>query len=115
MDFEKTREKDVETRVVEALEKARDLQEKLNAVVTFCDVEEPLDELKSVDEHAPLYGLPIVLKDNVNTKGVRTTASSRILDNYVPVYNAAIVRTPDGKSTRLNSSHSQQSRMPSTA
>ena len=91
MDFEKTREKDVETRVVEALEKARDLQEKLNAVVTFCDVEEQLDELKSVDEHAPLYGLPIVLKDNVNTKGVRTTASSRILDNYVPVYNAAIV------------------------
>ena len=46
MDFEKTREKDVETRVVEALEKARDLQEKLNAVVTFCDVEEQLDELK---------------------------------------------------------------------
>ena len=91
MDFEKTREKDVETRVVEALEKARDLQEKLNAVVTFCDVEEQLDELKNVDEHAPLYGLPIVLKDNVNTKGVRTTASSRILDNYVPVYNAAIV------------------------
>lgn len=91
MDFEKTREKDVETRVIEALEKARDLQGKLNAVVTFCDVEEQLDELKNINEDAPLYGLPIVLKDNVNTKGVRTTASSRILDNYVPVYNAAIV------------------------
>ena len=35
--------------------------------------------------------MPVVLKDNVCTRGVRTTASSKILDNYVPVYNAHIV------------------------
>ena len=91
MDFEKSRAKDVETRVKEALDKAQSLQDKLNAVVTFCDVEEQLKDLHDIDSNAPMYGLPIVLKDNVNTKGIRTTASSRILDNYVPVYNAAIV------------------------
>lgn len=83
--------KEVETRVKEALEKAKGLQEKLNAVVTFCDVEEQLKALDSIDPNAPFYGMPIVLKDNVNTLGIKTTASSRILDNYVPVYNAAIV------------------------
>lgn len=91
MDFEKSRAKDVETRVKEALDKAKSLQDKLNAVVTFCDVEEQLKDLHDIDSNAPMYGMPIVLKDNVNTKGIRTTASSRILDNYVPVYNAAIV------------------------
>ena len=35
--------------------------------------------------------MPIVLKDNVNTKGILTTASSKMLANYVPVYNAHIV------------------------
>lgn len=91
MDFEKCLAKDVETRVKDALNKAKSLQDKLNAVVTFCDVEEQLKELNAIDSSASMYGMPIVLKDNVNTKGIRTTASSRILDNYVPVYNAAIV------------------------
>lgn len=36
-------------------------------------------------------GIPIALKDNVCTKGILTTASCRLLDNYVPVYNATIV------------------------
>lgn len=91
MDFEKCLTNDIETRVKDALEKAKSLQDKLNAVVTFCDVEEQLKELNAIDSNASMYGMPIVLKDNVNTKGIRTTASSRILDNYVPVYNAAIV------------------------
>lgn len=91
MDFEKCLTNDVETRVKDALDKAKSLQDKLNAVVTFCDVEEQLKELNAIDSNASMYGMPIVLKDNVNTKGIRTTASSRILDNYVPVYNAAIV------------------------
>lgn len=91
MDFEKCLTNDVETRVKDALDKAKSFQDKLNAVVTFCDVEEQLKELNAIDSNASMYGMPIVLKDNVNTKGIRTTASSRILDNYVPVYNAAIV------------------------
>ncbi|MFI3284392.1 MAG: amidase family protein [Erysipelotrichaceae bacterium] len=68
----------------EAIKKAHESQEKLNAVVTFVDEYEEIKPGK-------LSGIPIVLKDNVSTKGIRTTASSRILENYVPVYDATIV------------------------
>jgi len=38
-----------------------------------------------------LLGVPIALKDNLCTKGIPTTASSRILEGYVPPYNATVV------------------------
>lgn len=90
--IEKLKQKEVAIRCQEALEKAKAYQDTLNAVVTFYELDEQLSELKNICDEAPLYGVPIVLKDNVNTKGVRTTASSRILDNYVPVYDAHIVK-----------------------
>jgi len=40
---------------------------------------------------APLAGVPVALKDNLSTRGVRTTASSRILETYVPPYDATVV------------------------
>ena len=40
----------------------------------------------------PLAGVPIALKDNMCVKGMRTTASSRILDNFVPPYDATVVK-----------------------
>lgn len=91
MDFEKIMKQDIEIRIQTAVEKAKESQSELNAVVTFVDVEEQITELNTIENDAPLYGVPIVLKDNVSTKGNLTTASSRILDNYVPVYNAHIV------------------------
>ena len=39
----------------------------------------------------PLHGVPIALKDNMSTRGIATTASSRILEGYVPPYNATVV------------------------
>jgi aspartyl-tRNA(Asn)/glutamyl-tRNA(Gln) amidotransferase subunit A len=40
----------------------------------------------------PLHGVPIALKDNLCTRDVLTTASSRILDGFVPPYDATVVR-----------------------
>ena len=40
---------------------------------------------------APLAGVPIALKDNLCTRDVRTTASSRMLEHYVPPYDATVV------------------------
>ncbi len=75
-----------------ALENALKTHDKLNAVVSFVEVDEQLDNLQNIKTDAPFYGTPIVLKDNVSTKGILTTASSRILSNYVPIYDATITR-----------------------
>jgi aspartyl-tRNA(Asn)/glutamyl-tRNA(Gln) amidotransferase subunit A len=40
---------------------------------------------------APLLGVPVALKDNLCTRGVRTTASSKMLDTYVPPHDATAV------------------------
>lgn len=72
--------------VLEAIKKAEELQNELNNVITFVK-EEEWGEV----EEGPLSGVPIALKDNVCTKGIKTTAASNILSNYVPIYNAHIV------------------------
>jgi aspartyl-tRNA(Asn)/glutamyl-tRNA(Gln) amidotransferase subunit A len=50
-----------------------------------------IDRDRAAWRDAPLLGVPVALKDNMCTRGVRTTASSRILDNYVPPYDATVV------------------------
>lgn len=42
-------------------------------------------------DRGPLQGVPIALKDNMTTRGVETTAGSKILSGYVPPYNATVV------------------------
>ena len=51
-----------------------------------------IDALLAQGKSAPLLGIPIGIKDVICTKGVRTTASSKILENFVPPYDATVVR-----------------------
>lgn len=75
---------------VQAYKKAQDVQAKLNGTVTFVDPSEQLENLEQYKDGL-MAGVPIAIKDNVCTKGIRTTASSHILDNYIPVYDAQLV------------------------
>jgi aspartyl-tRNA(Asn)/glutamyl-tRNA(Gln) amidotransferase subunit A len=40
----------------------------------------------------PLAGVPVAVKDNLSVRGMRTTASSKILDQYIPPYDATVIR-----------------------
>lgn len=74
-----------------------DATSNLNALNTVCS-EMALEKAKEVDKKrasgeklSTLAGVPIVIKDNIVTKGIRTTCSSKMLENFVPPYNATVV------------------------
>ena len=50
------------------------------------------DARRAAGEHGALLGVPVAVKDLCDTAGVRTTAGSRILANYVPNRDATVVR-----------------------
>lgn len=53
---------------------------------------EAIDALIRSGKSAPLLGVPLGIKDVICTKGIRTTAGSKILDNFIPPYDATVVR-----------------------
>lgn len=70
----------------EALERAHASQEELNSFVTILDDAKEEEITDNV-----LSGIPCAIKDNLSTKGVLTTASSNILADYVPVFDATCI------------------------
>ena len=77
--------------VKEAIEKAK--KDDNNAFEYICE-KEALEAVKKLDESnkdSLLWGVPVVIKDNYSTKDIPTTASSNILNGYVPVFSAEAV------------------------
>ena len=73
-----------------------EVDEKLGAFNSLCK-EQAVETAKEVDKKIaagetlpPLAGIPLALKDNINLKGTKTTASSKILENFVSPYDATV-------------------------
>ena len=78
------------------LERIDLLNGKLNAVVTVC-AEQALDDARRADkrlsrgEATMLTGIPLLHKDIFCTQGIRTTCGSRMLEQFIPAYDATVV------------------------
>ena len=70
-------------------EKEKDVQ----AFITITDKEakEQLKKIKEEENTSKLAGIPIGIKDNICTKGVKTTCASRMLENFVSPYDATVI------------------------
>lgn len=93
----KAGEVSVEEATQAALDAVEAKEEKVNSFVTV-DREGALKRAKEVQEGiqkgvytSPLAGVPVAIKDNMCTRGLLTTCSSRILGNFVPAYTAEAV------------------------
>ena len=61
----------------------------LNAFITLN--KEKAKELDNMEPDNLFFGIPIAVKDNIITKDLRTTCASKILENFVPIYDATVV------------------------
>ncbi|MCC6300157.1 MAG: Asp-tRNA(Asn)/Glu-tRNA(Gln) amidotransferase subunit GatA [Anaerolineales bacterium] len=78
------------------LQRIHAVDSKVKSYVTVTD-EVALQQAKQADERiaknenvTPLTGIPFAMKDCISTRGVKTTCSSKILENYVPQYDATV-------------------------
>lgn len=80
------------------LERIRQVEDDIKAFVTVT-AEEALQQAREIDakrsrgeELAPLAGIPLAVKDDLCTAGIKTTCASQILHNYIPPADAAVVQ-----------------------
>lgn len=97
---EKLLNKEISSReiVKSHLDRIDKVEENINAFITI-DKEKALKDADMVDEKIKngenvgiLAGIPIGIKDNIITKDFRTTAGSKMLENFTPIYDATVVK-----------------------
>ncbi|MBI2037661.1 MAG: Asp-tRNA(Asn)/Glu-tRNA(Gln) amidotransferase subunit GatA [Candidatus Magasanikbacteria bacterium] len=78
------------------LDRIKERNKDINAFITVCE-ESALEEARIADgllnsgQDAPLTGIPFSVKDAICTAGVRSTGSAKILDNYIPPFDATVI------------------------
>ena len=78
------------------LERIRRVEDRVKSFVTITEdlaqsQAERADRVLADDLATPLTGIPVQIKDLISTKGIPTTCCSRMLESYVPPYNATVV------------------------
>lgn len=93
----KSQEISAEAIVLACFEQIENLDKDLNAFITLTkdtslDKAKELDKTFSKDQWGkPLFGIPLGIKDTISTKGIRTTCGSKMLEDYIPPYDATVV------------------------
>ena len=97
---EKLRKREIssEELTLAAFQRIAETDDKIHAYITLCR-DAALEQAKQADERLkrdgstlPLLGIPIAVKDNFLTRGLRTTCASKILGDFMPPYDATVIK-----------------------
>jgi|ETNmetMinimDraft_23_1059889.scaffolds.fasta_scaffold08534_2 aspartyl-tRNA(Asn)/glutamyl-tRNA(Gln) amidotransferase subunit A len=95
----KTRQIRVTDLITSFFERIEKTDEKINSIITLekeksfaraLEIESIISGNDDISKF-PLLGIPFIIKDNISTKDIPTTAASKILSNYTPTFNATVV------------------------
>lgn len=96
---EKLRKKEISSVELtqKSLERIQKTEPQAEAFLTVCE-EHALEQAKKADEtlasgsaSSVLTGIPMAVKDNICTKGIRTTCASKMLEHFIPPYDASVM------------------------
>ena len=97
---EKLRKHDLSSQelTLAAFQRISETDDKVHAYITLCrdaalaQAREADERLKQDGNAQPLLGIPIAVKDNFLTRGLRTTCASKILGDFMPPYDATVIK-----------------------
>lgn len=95
---------DLDNKVISACEltelyinRIKKYDKKINSFITLCE-ENAYEDAKNAQilidkkQSLPMSGIPIAVKDNITTQGIKTTCASKMLKDFVPFYDATVVK-----------------------